>query len=162
VQRQDAITRKLCERTGHANQAQHAFLCGLLHDIGNAMCMIVLADQKPASSSSSAEVREGPPQFEKVFPAIRRVHESAGGVLGHLWHLPDEVTLVISSHHAVPRGNVMAAAVCVADWIATDLGFVVHGEVEAFPKEAMHVLGPSDVTLNDMKAQARGIVARIE
>ncbi len=158
------IARKVCDRTGHSNEGQHAFLCGLLHDIGMAICMIVLADRGRVAAKSTNPA-EGPPPFEKVWPAILRAHEPAGGILGHLWRLPNEITLVMSSHHGInSRGkdNVLAAAVCVADWIATDLGYLVPGEVSGRPHDAMRLLGLSDLTIADIMVQARGVVARID
>jgi|SRR5579859_3273332 len=155
------IARKVCERTGHAAEAQHAFLCGLLHDIGIAMSMIVLADPKRAAAAVGAAAPAAPPAFEKILPAVLRVHESAGGILAHLWRLPPDVKVVISSHHTIPKDNVMAAAVCVANWIASDLGFGVPGETEGIPREAMRVLGLAETTLRDIKVQVRGILARL-
>jgi len=155
------IARKVCDRTGNGSHGQHAFLCGLLHDIGMAMCMIALADKSRVATQSSS----GPPTFDKVWPAILRAHESAGGILGHLWHLPAEINVVVSSHHGTgPRAkdNVLGAAVNIADWIAADLGFAVPGEVTTTPREAMTALNLSDVTMNDIKLQARGVVARID
>jgi putative nucleotidyltransferase with HDIG domain len=157
------VARKVCERTGHAADAQHAFLCGLLHDIGIAMSMIVLADPKRIAVGSAGGAVAAPPAFEKVLPAILRVHESAGGILGHLWRLPPDVTHVISSHHNLSpvKDNAMAAAVAIADWIATDLGFVMPGDREQIPKDAVRVLGLSEGRLDDIKAQVRGILARV-
>jgi HD-like signal output (HDOD) protein len=156
------IARKVCDRTGHGAHGQHAFLCGLLHDIGMAMCMIVLADPNRATRKAP---NEGPPPFDKVWPAILRAHEPAGGILGHLWRLPSEINVVVSSHHNPNlklKDNVLAAAVCLADWIAAELGYSVPGEVLDKPRAAMAALGLSDVTLNDIKLQARGVVARID
>ena len=84
------------------------------------MSMIVLADPTRTATGPKGEPPAQPPSFEKILPAILRVHESAGGILGHLWRLPPDVKAVISSHHTVPRvkDNVLIAAVCVADWIA--------------------------------------------
>jgi putative nucleotidyltransferase with HDIG domain len=157
------VARKVCERTGHAADAQHAFLCGLLHDIGMAMSMLVLAAPARTGRGSGGEAQASPPAFDKVLPAILRVHEPAGGILGHLWRLPPEVILVISSHHKLPpvRDNAMAAAVATADWIATELGYGVAGERDSRPLDAVRLLGLSDVALADIQAQVRGILARV-
>ena len=128
-----------------------------------AMSMLVLADPARTSHGPSGEPSAVPPAFDKVLPAILRVHESAGGIIGHLWRLPPEVTLVISSHHKLPpvRDNAMSAAVAIADWIATELGFGVAGERDSLPKDAVRLLGLSDVALADIQAQVRGILARV-
>ena len=129
-----------------------------------AMCLIVLADKNRTASRSSPAAPE-PPPFEKVWPAVLRAHEPAGGILGHLWRLPSEINVVVSSHHGVnsrEKDNVLAAAVCVADWIATELGYAVQGEVSALPRDAVRMLALSETTLADIKLQARGVVARID
>src|SRR5258706_1122386 len=64
------IARKVCERTGHAADAQQAFLCGLLHDIGIVMSMIVLADPTRIAAAPGGEPPAAPPAFEKVLPGI--------------------------------------------------------------------------------------------
>jgi HD-like signal output (HDOD) protein len=156
------VARKVCERTGHAADAQQAFLCGLLHDIGLAMSIIVLADPTRVVAAPNGERLAGPPPFEKILPAILRVHQPAGGVLGHLWRLPPEVTQVLSSHHKLPlKDSALAAAVAVADRIATELGFAFEKECEATPKEAIRILGLQDRALEDIKVQVRGILARV-
>ena len=55
----------------------------------------------------------------------------------------------------------MTASVAVADWIAADLGFVVPGDIQAQPREAMRILGIHEAGLADIKVQVRGILARI-
>jgi hypothetical protein len=127
------------------------------------MCIIVLANHG-RSANASPDSHQVPPLFDKVFKTIVRAHEPAGGIVAHLWHLPDSMARVISSHHAVPRGkdNAMVAAVCIADWMATDLGFLVQRDVEPYPKEAMHALGVSEDIVNDIRLLVRGIVARID
>lgn len=157
------VARKLCERTGHTAEGQHAFLCGLLHDIGMAMCLIVLADKKKAPPENAKDTTPAP--FDKIWPAVLKAHEPAGGILGHLWGLPSEINVVLSSHHRVStraREHVLAAAVSVADWIVSEMGFAVSGEVTERPQEAILVLGLSDSVLEETKLQARGVIARID
>jgi len=157
------IARKVCDRTGNTAQGEHAFLCGLLHDIGMAMSMIVIADPRRSPDQATSQP-SAPPPFERVWPAILRAHEPAGGILGHLWRMPSEVSVVLSSHHRLSSGStdVLAAAVGLADWLASDLGFAIAGEVAAQPRDAMRMLGLSDDVLADIKTQARGVVARID
>jgi putative nucleotidyltransferase with HDIG domain len=95
----------------------YAFLCGLLHDAGIATSLLVVAE--------SARGKEAPP-FALAIPAVLEVHERACAVLSTAWQLPPDVALVISHHHHPTlegRVHPFAAAVCVADWLAGQLGF---------------------------------------
>lgn len=106
---------------------QSAFICGLLHDVGIAASLIALVETCPRGT-------EVPP-FEEVWPAIRVVHEQAGGVLASTWHFPSEVTFVIERHHSfVVDGQIhpLSAVVSMADWVASELGF---GFAEEIPRE---------------------------
>lgn len=70
---------------------EHAFLCGLLHDVGIAAALIAFADATPRGQE--------PPAFAQIWPAIRDAHGAAGGILAKLWQLPPEVAFVIEHHH---------------------------------------------------------------
>lgn len=97
---------------------QSAFICGLLHDVGIAASLIALVETCPPG--------EAVPPFDEVWPDIKLVHEQAGGVLASTWHFPSEVTFVIERHHSfLVDGQIhpLSAVVCMADWVASELGF---------------------------------------
>lgn len=103
-----------------------AFICGLLHDVGIAASLIALVETCPAG--------EKVPPFEEVWPAIRAVHQRAGGILASSWHFPSEVTLVLERHHDFVidgRPHPLAAVIYLADWAANELGFGFEDEQES-------------------------------
>ena len=115
------LARSLGRRT--AMPDEYAFLCGLLHDVGVAACLIVIADG-----------RRAPPSLVDLWPAIREVHAEAAGVLGRRWQLPPDVILVLENHHCHMvggRAHPVAALVAVSDEVARRLGFGVDGADEA-------------------------------
>lgn len=80
--------RALCRYT--SLDADHAFLCGLLHDVGIAVGIIAVAD-KPALF--------GKPSRDALAVGLGEVHEAASGVVAAAWQLGAEVRLVVSRHH---------------------------------------------------------------
>jgi HD-like signal output (HDOD) protein len=94
-----------------------AFLCGLLHDVGIAACILAL----------SGPLRELAPQgFVRAWPCVREVHEACSEILARIWGLPPDVALVLRLHHepiADGRLNPLAAAVRLAD---------IHAELQGF------------------------------
>ena len=100
-----------------------SFMCGLLHDVGTAACLVSLA-----------EVTRGktPPPLEMVLPAVHEVHTAAGAHLAKMWKLPAEVCRVIEGHHATMRALItspMVAVVAVADFLIAQEGV----SIEATP-----------------------------
>ncbi len=97
---------------------QSAFICGLLHDVGIAASLIAVVETCPPHQSV--------PTFEEIWPAVREVHERAGGILASTWNFPSDVTFVIERHHNFMVGgklHPLAAVVNLADWVACELGF---------------------------------------
>jgi putative nucleotidyltransferase with HDIG domain len=109
------IARKLAERIGQPGD--RVYLCGLLHDIGIAACLLV------------APHLEGPGgkgfKFEQLQAPIHAVHEQAGEMLSSLWNMPQGLRWVFAHHHNFAlRTHVspIAALVCLASWIAGESG----------------------------------------
>lgn len=98
---------------------EYLFLCGLLHDVGQAACLIAIADG-----------RRNAPALAPLWPSIREVHAGAAGVLARQWKLPDDVVLVLEHHHSYRidgRVHPVAALVALADELSRQLGFEVEG-----------------------------------
>lgn len=107
------LTRLVCRRTAVA--AEHAFLCGLLHDVGFAAGLLVLVED-PALRALG---------FAALAPALDDVHEEAAGVVARLWELPEELCAFVDTHHALARGGApspLHAAVVVAEQLAWEAG----------------------------------------
>jgi HD-like signal output (HDOD) protein len=100
------LTRVVCR---HARvDEDHAFLCGLLHDIGFSALLFALAD--PTKKASA------PPLLE-VWADVDAVHETASKVVTKLWGLPAEIAAIVANHHHVHTGQTarVAAVVNIAD-----------------------------------------------
>jgi len=105
------MARVVCQRSSLDDD--HAFLCGLLHDVGLAAAIIGV------SEGASGETVD----FAAAWPAIFDVHEAAGRRLAEIWRLPTELGMVIGSHHgsrAFPSET--AAAVALADHLVSEQG----------------------------------------
>jgi putative nucleotidyltransferase with HDIG domain len=111
------LCRLLASRAGQ--DPEHAFLCGLLHDIGIAAILIVLGDRRKSEPTLEPSVLDG---------VVRQIHEDVSGMLVRLWKLPDEVAEVVAHHHgmgSVETGPALSAVVAIADTLATRFHFAV-------------------------------------
>jgi putative nucleotidyltransferase with HDIG domain len=107
------LARLVCRRT--AVDAEYAFLCGLLHDVGFAAGLLALLED-PAIRALG---------FAAVAPALDEFHQEAAGIVARLWELPEEICAFIDSHHGLGlRGepSPLHAAVVVAEQLAWEAG----------------------------------------
>ena len=121
LRRHSTACANLCRLlASHAGQdPEHAFLCGLLHDIGIAAILIVLGERGKSEPTLEPSVLDG---------VVRQIHEDVSGMLVRLWKLPDEVAEVVAHHHgraAVETAPVLSAVVAIADTLATKFNFTV-------------------------------------
>jgi putative nucleotidyltransferase with HDIG domain len=123
------LSRLVARRGGV--EAEYAFLCGLLHDVGVAGVLIALGD---------ATRGRKPPEVSVIWPAVDRCHEQAAAAMAKLWKLPQEIPQVLGVHHDVRVGgkpHPLAAAICLADELANELGLSI------VPPEDAQGLSPS-------------------
>lgn len=95
---------------------EQAFLCGLLHDIGFAGCLLVLGETKRGAK---------PPRLDALWGPMDEIHARAGQRIVSLWKLPPEISMVVGAHHQVSIegfDHPVAATICVAEAVATDVG----------------------------------------
>jgi HD-like signal output (HDOD) protein len=83
------VVRAVCRHT--RLEAEHAFLCGLLHDVGFAACALVLAEDP--------ELRRTP--FAEVAQVIDQIHVEASALLTKAWGLPLPIQRLVGTHHDV-------------------------------------------------------------
>lgn len=120
------IARKLAERGGQPGD--RVYLCGLLHDIGIAACLLVAAE---------LEAPEGKRfKFAQLEAAIHAVHEQAADIMSSLWNMPEGLRWVLAHHHNFAlRTHIspIAALICLASWIAGEsgAGVIDAGEAES-------------------------------
>ena len=106
--------RATCERLGI--DAEYAFLCGLLHDLGEIFVMQVLERDPPEGLDAADQLR-----------LVHDLHTAVGARVAKAWKLPALVVEAIARHHRYRSderreysqiGNVIA----VADLVAGHLG----------------------------------------
>jgi putative nucleotidyltransferase with HDIG domain len=106
--------RIIAQKAGIA--AEHAFLCGLLHDIGWSGTLLAISENNSK-----------PPEPKTLFAAIDKMHVEAGAAMAKLWGLSQEICTVIGHHHHVDRqrkpASVLVPVLCVAEHLADELGF---------------------------------------
>jgi HD-like signal output (HDOD) protein len=114
------IARKLAERLGQPGD--RTYLCGLLHDIGIAACLLVAPALKGPDGRGFS--------FEQLEAPIHAVHEQAGEVLSSLWNMPEGLRWIFAHHHNFAlRTHIspVPALVCLASWVAGEVGAgVIH------------------------------------
>jgi putative nucleotidyltransferase with HDIG domain len=129
-----------------------AFTCGLLHDVGMAATMLLVGDTKQG---------EEPPEFGKLWPALKEVHLAAAQWLGKRWKLPPDVVMVIANHHDYRIGgrvHPLAAVVALADSLAAELGFGIGDEVAADQqRSALQAVGLNDAQRTRLLNEAKSI-----
>ncbi|MET0384617.1 MAG: HDOD domain-containing protein [Polyangiales bacterium] len=108
--------RIVAARAGIA--AEHAFLCGLLHDIGWCGTLIAIS-----------EGVKKPPEPETLFAAIDKMHMEAGAAMAKLWGLSPEIVSVVGHHHDFskdkPAVSALVPVLCVAERLGDEMAFAV-------------------------------------
>jgi putative nucleotidyltransferase with HDIG domain len=107
------VTRAICRRT--LVNAEYAFLCGLLHDVGFAAALLAIVDRP--------EWKRLP--LEGIAPVLDAVHVDASGLLARQWKLPLPIQNVVSHHHdVVVNGRVEQAnaALVIAEQLCWEAG----------------------------------------
>jgi HD-like signal output (HDOD) protein len=137
------IARLVSSQTAIA--PDYAFLCGLLHDIGFAACLILLGEQ--------TDLAPGLDEAE-LGAALRTCHEEASRIVAALWKLPPEVQKVIGGHHTAVVDRWVhppIAVVVVAEGLAEELGFGVSlgGKPQDGTNEAAFALAREALSLDD-------------
>lgn len=95
--------------------ADYDYMCGLLHDIGEARIYRILDTVKL------------PAEPKVVQALVRKYHESAGAEVAMAWKLPTEIVDACAAHHdpaaaANPQVRLVMIADCVVDALEAELG----------------------------------------
>lgn len=145
-------------------EADDAYLCGLLHDVGTAGILIAVGD---------APRGKRPPPLDLIWPAVRDVHEEAGEAMCRLWQLPVDVQRAVGRHHEFihkGKADAFGALVCLADWAAERMGFgsldpaiaallpVLHNRTMNV-LEARSLLGVSAAVAQRVATEVRAVLA---
>jgi putative nucleotidyltransferase with HDIG domain len=155
------LCRLVASRVGQ--DAEHAFLCGLLHDIGIAAVLIVLGERRKSEAALEPAV---------LSEVLWQIHEDISGMLVRQWRLPDEIAEVVAHHHgraAVTTAPLLSAVVAVADVLSGKFGFSMDlgvGSCESDDEElfvaACAKLNLDSTTLSAVEKEAREVLARVD
>jgi HD-like signal output (HDOD) protein len=111
-----------------ASEAEFAFICGLLHDIG----MVVFFRQAPATYSQifAQEKGDAGPDISTLEAETYHVtHATLGSVLATRWLLPADLALTIGRHHDPFACDLpIVGAVSLADILAKEAGIGYDGD----------------------------------
>lgn len=152
------LARLVCRQTSLPEE--YAFLCGLLHDVGMAAGLLILAGNAPRSTRRAKAPK--PPAFEELAPSLQSVHQEAAELLAKTWKMPVDVQMVLRHHHHFKIGgrtHPLAAAVCIADWLSAEAGAGLGAEASpARGAEAANELQINKSALAKLKARAAELV----
>ncbi len=157
------ITRIVCRRVGI--DADLAFICGLLHDVGFAGLLLAV---------THVEGKAAPP-LHLLWNDIDALHEQATLLVTQRWGLPPEVVEVVGHHHHLHTGGFArtAAAVRLADHLTQHFDATVVGPLQdgtallgdaigSFELEtALNDLGVDDATLRLILTDAERTIPEI-
>jgi putative nucleotidyltransferase with HDIG domain len=107
------VMRSMCRRV--QLDAEHAFLAGLLHDVGIAGGLLALAEEPRLSALS----------FEALGPVLEQAHQQISLQLTRTWKLLPEVQELVSTHHAIVvggRARPLNAALILAEQLVWEAG----------------------------------------
>jgi HD-like signal output (HDOD) protein len=152
------VTRILCR---HARiDTDHAFLTGLLHDLG--MFALLQAAPQVAREQLASE--------DALWPEIDALHEGLSSTLAARLLLPDELTQDIANHHSLTNNTSRtSAAVSLADHLSQRLGANLPGfgrsALDCMTQDnvdiACSILALDDIHLNRVCIEAERVIAQI-
>jgi HD-like signal output (HDOD) protein len=151
------ITRIVCRRAGI--DADLAFICGLLHDVGFAGLLLAV---KHVEGSNA-------PTLSVLWQHVDDLHERASRMLVERWGLPRDVVEVVGHHHHLHTGPTarIAAAVRLADHLTEYFDTSVRGpkvDGERLPGDSIDAFdletAAADLRLDD--AALKHILAEAE
>ena len=98
-----------------------AYLCGLLHDMGEAIILSIIGTACRMRSTP-------PPPLDRLRNTISQLHARAGAVVCTAWKLPPRIIDAVEYHHQIDHADPssqMAAVVAVADLLLSHAGIGV-------------------------------------
>ncbi len=148
------LSRLVCRQTSLFDDS--AYLCGLLHDVGIAGCMLAIGCERKDNPNGT---------FEQLWPSIHAVHAQFALHIAVLWNLPQELRLVLSHHLAfgvTDPVHPLAAVTYLAEHLAVQLGAAFADENEGlFVSKATNALRITDVQFQHLKQVAKETVAQL-
>jgi putative nucleotidyltransferase with HDIG domain len=145
------LARLIAERLGM--DADEAFMCGLLHDMGKLLIL------KLASDSMKFGVPA--PSVEEIETVCRERHAEIGARLLRMWQLPEALENPVRYHHdpaASTTHSHEAAVTYMADQLSHRYGFGCEASDDPLLKDPICArLGLNDSWLGDFDRRAPGL-----
>ncbi|MDJ0762258.1 MAG: HDOD domain-containing protein [Myxococcota bacterium] len=110
------IARKTCQMLRF--ESEMAYLCGLLHDMGEAIILSVIAE-------AQREKRAALPELTTLRPVLDLLHATAGARVCSKWGLPELITDAVRHHHSPQKSETssqMATVVAIGDILLAHAG----------------------------------------
>lgn len=110
----------LARQCGYLHQLDHAFLAGLLHNIGQLIILQVIDSLYAGSKPNANELPEA--LLCEILDSS--MHNAQGYVLMKRWNLPEEYCIVARDHHKEPydSNNLLLVIVRLLDQFCEKLG----------------------------------------
>lgn len=108
----------VCQELGQKLKmdSEHAFLCGLLHDIGKPFLLDVI------SNVSQKKKVENRISQDSLILVLDHLHQAVGAILARIWKFSDTITQSVAHHHEYQslegKTRKLANLVYVSDLIA--------------------------------------------
>lgn len=111
----------LARRCNYQHQADHAFLAGLLHNIGQ---LVILRSIDEMHEQAQAGANQALPETVVHELLDSSMHNAQGYVLMKRWNLPEEYCIVARDHHKEPYDstNLLLVVVRLLDQCCEKLG----------------------------------------
>ncbi len=130
--------------------AEHAFMAGMLHDIGKLLVLRVIDD-----------LRQERPDFVPTGNLVRemlsRMHAERGAMLMRKWTIPDVYTHVVAHHHDADadESDVLLLIVRIVDRACNKLGVGIDPDPNAnlAASAEAQILGMSEVLAAELETQ---------
>jgi putative nucleotidyltransferase with HDIG domain len=106
------VARRMARKIGYCDP-EHAYLAGLIHDIGLILNFLVLGDQFVAVLREAANT--GVPIGEVEAHSLGLDHALTGGLLAEHWALADDLKETIRRHHLPERAQGHHELICMVN-----------------------------------------------
>ncbi len=152
--RHAALTAAWAREVARAKRenVEGAFVCGLLHDVGEPVLLQAAVDLLTRSKSAATRA-----QLE---PLLDELHASAGAELARRWKMANWISAAIEHHHAPGGGGATAACIVqLADQLALRMG----SDLEEFPARVSDEVGalPAVAELGLYEEELAALLARV-
>jgi HD-like signal output (HDOD) protein len=152
VRRHSAATAFMCRQVARYSvlEPDVAYLCGLMHDVGIALGLSMIAEGRAAGTL--------PSPFE-LCHVLRDAHVEMGTILCTLWKLPDVLVDAVRDHHRIlqePHPTYAAAVVVLAEAFANRAELALPADQGSPDEErrAAEVLGLGPGVLHKLEEEA--------